>query len=196
MPETTPTANAITPQEAERRKRFNRLAQSIEDYNCRECVGHDQTRPGASRDGRYAVHAMGDEGRSELTRCNGRERAQIVAESHMDQGWQVQALYDLDTLAGEPPTIDEGDEVEYAPGDVVYRFTVDHVEEELIEGEVGRYLCLIENGRTSDSYDDYDHRVHECDVTVVERGEPDERLPVKYDVAGVVRQVIFNTVAS
>lgn len=79
-----------------RAHRFEDLRDAIEARECSECIGHDQSRPGADPHGRFALHAMGDGGRSELTRCSSHARAQVVAGSHLAEGWTVLALYDLD----------------------------------------------------------------------------------------------------
>lgn len=179
---------------------FNRLLDVVEQRECSECIAHDQSRPGANTNGRYAVIAQGDSGRTELTRCD-REHAQIVAESHLDSGWTILGMYDLDTLAGEAPPIYEGDVVRLVYEDNVMRtngpmtYTVVRVDEELIEGEIGRYLCLVEEGKPEpEDWDGWDLREHDDNVVLIERGEPDERLPVKYGVAAIIQCVVFNSV--
>lgn len=201
---TIPLPAGVAEQRAER---FERLAEAIEQRECSECIGHDQTRPGADRHGRYALHAQGDGGRSELTRCSSPSRAEVVAESHLNEGWTIVALYDLDTLADEGPRPIEGDVVKLTeegrgrifaefPDQVTGTFFVVGSETDTFDGEAYERLYLARNADADYLSGDYSYRIDEQYVTVVERAEPDKRLPVKYDVAAVVQRVVFNTVTS
>lgn len=184
---------------AERARRF---AMILEGY---EAEGPDCTVPGAGRvektdDGtvtshpRYAlVEQRGDSGYYFVNLADSRSAiAELAAEGIRDAHGSAEPIcfFDLDELAGDEPWIFEGDLVTY--GDT--RFRVERVDEELIEGEVGRFLCLIDPDREADGWDDWDERAHEDEVEVLERGEPDERMPVRYGVAGIRTIVIFNTI--
>lgn len=172
----------------ERENRFEKLCEHHEDL-----TGHDQTVPGADRDGRYVVFGEGgDKGQPWLTRVSSRDRAQLVCKEMMFLGHEPQALYDLDDLDGEEPVVQEGDLVEFDDE----RWAVDRIEEELIEGMIARYAVLVPPGHVAKDWDDWTHRIYEDEVVVIEAAYPDERLPVRYAVAGIVRTVVFDSVAS
>lgn len=187
-----------------RAARFEALISAIAGYECTECLGHDRTRPGGDPAGRYAILARANNGKLlELTRVSSRVRAQVVIGSHISEGWAVSALYDLDGLAGDEPLIDEGDIVRLNG----FSYEVLRVDEELSDGEIARYLVLLSSSRPvvpggewttrpSSNWDDWDSRTHQDEVELVKRCEPDERMPMRYEVAETRVIVVFNTVAS
>jgi hypothetical protein len=138
----------------------------------------------------------GDKGNYRAYLANDLANVEQLARLAVCDGESIVVYFDLDELAGPEPLIYEGDVVRWAPGDVSYAYRVERVDEELVDGEVARYLCLVEQGREPKDWDDYDHRVDEIEVVVVERAEPDERMPVRYRLAKVVVSVVFNTVPS
>lgn len=159
-------------------KRFERLR---EHYSA---AGHDQSVPGADRHGRYAVLAeCGDRPYRELIRCSSRARAQMVCAAQMAAGWKVLALFDIDTLAGDEPPIQDGDTVQLKGEDLTM---VVHSQEQCHGG--GEWRLYDADGKF----------IRESEAEIVERGAQfvDPRWPVKYEVAGVVQQVVFNTVPS
>jgi hypothetical protein len=196
-------------------RRAARLARIVEAYEVGEEGAPDSSVPGAarvvyyhhrdkngapimSRHPRYVlVTQYGDKGNYRLYLANDLANVEQVARLAVCEDESISCYFDLDQLAGEEPSINDGDVVRWAPDDVFYDYRVERIDEELIEGEVTRYLCLVEQGRETKGWDDYDHRVRESDdVEVVERDWPDERMPVRYGLARVVVSVIFNTVPS
>lgn len=172
--------------------RFERLREYIEAYECGECLGHDRTRRGGTPDGRWAIHAQGDEGRSELTRVSDRkDRAQMVCEGQIAEGWTIRAIYDLDELAGDEPGIEIDDTV-IVDGDESVHYVVTDI------------MATTNNGFDAECFE-LDHvdtdgeslsEVLDTRVTVVEKAEGDTRIPKRYDVALIKVVVAFNTVAS
>jgi hypothetical protein len=112
----------------------------------------------------------GDKGNYRAYLANDVANVAQLARLAVCDGESIVVYFDLDELAGPEPL--------------------------LVDGEVARYLCLVEQGREPKDWDDYDHRVDEIEVVVVERAEPDERMPVRYRLAKVVVSVVFNTVPS
>jgi hypothetical protein len=195
-------------------ERARRLAMIVEGYEVGEEGMPDGSVPGAARpvdseEGisnrrsgvllshpRYVlVTQYGDRGNYRLRLgADLLNVEQLAADAITDENGAelVVCYFDLDELAGPEPDVYEDDVVRYEGN----QHRVERVDEELIEGEVGRYLCLLDAGHESGSWDDYDHRIHQDDVEVIERAEPDERLPVRYELAKVVVSVVFNTVPS
>lgn len=180
-------------------QRAERLQRIIDGY---EADGPDGSVPHAARPEkeshpRYVlVEQHGDHGNYYVNLAHDLPKLEALAAYGVQENSMPVCYFDLDELAGEEPHIYEGDIVAYAAGDVRYDYRVLRVDEELIEGEVGHYLCLVEVGKEDpENWDDYDHRVHEDDVGIVERVEPDERMPVRYLVAKVHTLVAFNTTA-
>lgn len=184
------STDAVQQQRAER---FDAL---IDHHECR--ARRNYSRPATGALPRYALVSHQDGQGYFLVAIAGREQAATYAAADVTEGWQPHALYDLDRLDGDEPLIHEGDVVQYATQTEQGRWVVCRVEEEVVEGELARYLCLVPPGtdEASRKWDDWDHRVYEDEVTILERGQPDERLPVSYGVADVQVRVVFNTVAS
>lgn len=107
-------------------------------------------------------------------------------------GESIICYFDLDQLVGKEPLAYEGDIVQCED----HLYTVAHVDEELIEGEIARYLCLNEVDKIVGGWDDYDRRESDGDVEVVESVEPDERMPMRYELARIAVSVVFNTIPS
>lgn len=177
-------------------ERFDRLSESVSDFECAEVLSHDRSRAGGDPTGRWAVLAQGNDGKLlELTRCSSPARGQVVAESHIREGWAIRGLYDLDTLIGGEYEPREGDRVTYCHADdPEHVYYVTAVQSDTCEGEYVDKFYLDDD---QDAFLDAEHMdLFADDLAVVEMAEPDDRLPVKYDVAGMVTTVIFNTVPS
>lgn len=190
--------------------RAERLQRIVDGYEVYEDGMPDPSAPFASKvktgptgtpileHPRYAlVYQYDDKGHYAVNLADTLAQVQDLAASEVQQECLISCYFDLDQLAGEEPPIYEDDIVAYAPEDVTYTYSVVRVDEELIEGEVARYLCLVEVGKPApEDWDDWDERVHEEDAELVESVEPDERMPVRYGVAGVKTVVAFNTIPS
>lgn len=205
-----------------RLERAERFARLLDHY---EADGPDCTVPGASKDGRWAI-VTEREGARFVNRAGTREDCERVAAEGLSPIEGPVCIHDLDELVGEEPMPGEGDIVHYTPSDACHddcrhpnldhladgepcrdsqdrnltTYRVARIDEELIEGEVAHFLILNEvggmNDREDGGWDDYDERVYWDEVAILERDEPDERLPVRYDLAKVTTIVAFNTVAS
>lgn len=177
-------------EEASRRAiRFENVCAAHGAYCLKERVGPDRTVPGAASGvSRYAL-VCENERQFTANFCDSPESVLAVAIHEMTHGCAPVCYYDLDVLDGNPPPIWEGDIVEYAGK----RLYVNHVDEGLVEGEIARNLCLAREPDAA--WDDCLHRIDEAefDGAVVEKQAPDERLPVRYDVAGTVIHIVFNT---
>lgn len=196
---------------ADHKLRAERLESIIDGYEVFEDGMPDPTVPGADKP-RWSspqgepilnyhprfvlVTQYGDKGNYRLRLgkdLRGIEQLAADAATDAEGGEQPICYFDLDRLAGEEPAVFEDDVVRYPDDDMGRHYRVQRVEEELIEGEVARYLCLLEQGRTAEFWDDWTHRVHEEEVGIVERVEPDERMPVRYLLAKVATIVAFNS---
>ncbi len=115
-----------------------------------------------------------------------------AAANTLHEDWHPECLFDLDVLAGDEPRVQEGDVVEYDQA----RWVVHGVDEEAVEGELAIFARLLADGTdpSSRAWDAWDERVHDSELTVVQAADPDERLPVRHDVALVRVDVVFNTV--
>lgn len=177
-------------EKCEREKiRYKRAQDICAGYECEM----DNSVRGANRYGRYAVvteDVVRGNGYS-VTRCN-RESISDVATEDMLNGHQPVCYFDLDVLAGDEPLLMEDDVVQYE-GE---RYRVERVDEDLIEGEVARYLCLVKPDTTIGNWDDWLHRVLDSDVELVKRAEEDDRMPVRYGIARIVTMAVFNTIPS
>jgi hypothetical protein len=187
----TPDPNPQTePEEsATRAIRFENVCAAHGDYCLKERLGPDGSVPGAARGvARYAL-VCENERQYAANFCDSPEAILALAVHEVTAGSTPVCYYDLDKLAGDSPPIWEGDIVEYG-GE---RLHVHHVDEDLVEGEIARHLCLAREPDVD--WDEWVHRIDEAefDGIVVESGAPDERLPVRYDVAGTVVHVVFNT---
>lgn len=166
---------------------YARLLEHLENND-----GHDQSVPGANRDGHFAVLTESLRGfGGTLVRCSSREDAQRVAADAIYAQHEPIALYDLRIIDGDPPELGEGDTVRYR--DEV--FHVIHVEEQAVDAVIARYLLIAKDPDAH--YDAWDERVDEDDegLEVVERAEDDERQPRRYPVADVTIHVAFNVEA-
>jgi hypothetical protein len=128
---------------------------------------------------RWVVESWSQKGHGTfLTGAASREHAESdVAGANVSEGWVPVALYDLDDLAGDEPPIDEGDRIRLGTG----TFEVTGTDEkdgaptlDFWEGENARW-CYAD------------------DAELIERAEPDERLPERYPVARCAVFVAFNS---
>lgn len=121
------------------------------------------------------------------------DRAAIatVASDDVRENREPVCYFDLDELAGDEPPAYEGDVVEY-DGE---RWHVIRTEDDHAEGVLFQWLHLDKDPNV-DWLDGAAKRVDESECIVVERAEPDTRMPVRYAVAHITIAVAFNTVPS
>jgi len=182
----TPT-NDIT---SHRRERFGRI---LSDY---EADGPDGSIPGAqSKAERYALVTESLRGHGHFaTYCATLPDVEQAGAANISEAWRPVCYFDLDTLAGDEPPAAEGDVVEYSG----HRYHVVHVEDETSDGVLFHWLHLHPRTSEPDGWidDPLTQKIDESDCTVVERVEPDERMPVRYDVAKIHTVVVFNNIAT
>lgn len=169
----------------ERLERFERVKAWL------EADGPDSTVPGAtgkrSQPGRYAVVTESSRGHGHFVNyASTLEDVETVAAANIQEGWRPVCYFDLDDV-GDPLPPYEGDIVEYQDK----RYYVVLVSDDVAEGELYHRLYL--NKRLDAMIDECD-LVDEDEVEIVDRAEPDERMPVRYDVAKIQVVVAFNTV--
>lgn len=201
---------------ANRRKRFNDILDGYElgagDWSVVEQLTREEAMRALPRDrlpldakdiwpGQWVLLEHVSGGGYFATNLHNRSEIETTAAQDAREGMAPECYFDLDALAGDPPSIAEGDIVSYQHEDVPYNYRVNRVEDDHEHGEMFHWLYLIEVGGALDSkddldWDDYDHRVDEYRVEIVERDEPDDRMPVRYTVAAVKVVVAFNTVPS
>jgi hypothetical protein len=169
--------------------RFENVCAAHGAHCLKERVGPDKTVPGAASGvSRYAL-VCENERQFTANFCDSPESILALAIHELTDGSAPVCYYDLDVIDGDPRPIWEGDIVEY----VGERLYVNHIDEDLVEGEIARKLCLAREPDAT--WDDWVHRIDEAefDGIVVESQAQDERLPARYDVAGTVVHVVFNT---
>jgi hypothetical protein len=155
---------------------------------------HDGSIPGAGEVGdRFLL--VQESGRGfgrSITYCGTRPGVAQVAAENLDEQWTPVCFYDLDELAGSDPGPCEGDKVMH---DGERDWYVVAAELEVSDGEP---LWKYHLNKDPELYLDDDGTivVDEDHIMLVERAEPDMRLPARYDVAGTIVQVFFNTVPS
>lgn len=178
----------MTASRIERLERFERVKSGY------EADGPDSTVPGAtsvhSRPGRYAVVTVSLRGHGYFVNyASALMNVEIVAAANLGEGWQPVCYFDLDDL-GDPLPPYEGDIVNYG-GE---RHHVVLVTDDVAEGELYHklYLHKTDAGAMFDECE----LVDEDDVEILERGEPDDRMPVRYGVAKIHTVVVFNTIPS
>jgi hypothetical protein len=169
--------------------RFEDVCAAYGNHCLKERQGPDGSVPGAASG--VARYALVCENERQFTAnfCDSHEAIRALAMHELTEGNSPVCYYDLDVLDGDSPPIWEGDIVEYG-GERLY---VNHIDEDLVEGEIARHLCLARDADAA--WDDWVHRIDdaEFDGVVIEKQAPDERLSVRYDVAGTVVHVVFNT---
>lgn len=124
-----------------------------------------------------------------------REEAEQKSGKNLHENFWPVCLYDLDTLIGEEPPMQDGDRVRY--GDEEYYVVFQ--DRFIAEGEPYWKLWLAKDPDADPYGDDCDHtEVDEAEVILLERGEQfvDSREPQCFEVAKVQVVVAFNTVAS
>jgi hypothetical protein len=192
---------------AERRaERFERAREHFDGAD-----GPDCTVPGASRreqvngvwrrHPRYAlVEQYGDHGRYFLNLADDLAGVKALAAEGVRNASLPVCYLDLDELSGPEPRPCEGDRVrltdegracEDAPEGVTYY--VVGTETDTFDGEAFEHLYLSIDEDADCLSGEYEYKVDECYVEVVEPAWPDRRLPKRYDVAEVVTIVVFNT---
>lgn len=180
-----------------RRERFNAI---LDGYECG--AGHWRADfPGPLTTGRIPVDAThAKPGRWALVTENPgfgyfvenveqRHDIERVAARDVQEGRQPVCFYDLDTLAGDEPEPGEDDVIELLDGaqslpafEHPGPYVIDSTETK--DGETTLNLSF-DGERAGWCY------VYEC--RVIERGEPDERMPVRYLLARIETFVAFNS---
>jgi hypothetical protein len=186
---------------AQRAKRLNDI---IDGYEVSEDGLPDATVPGAAAPyhglkGQLLDHPRfvlvtqyGDKGNYRLrlgADLRNIERLAADAVTDSEGGELVYCYFDLDELAGEEPRPSEGDTVEYEDK----QWIVNGSETDTFDGVAFENLYLVEPGSNRE-WGDWDEKVDEARVTLIKSEIPDERMPVRYGLARVVTQVVFNTV--
>jgi hypothetical protein len=168
-----------------RQQRLDRLSRSV-----------GATGIAAETGGRYAILTVSANGVARiLTRCETVEICEQAAQDAVLDGWTVAAMYDLDILDGDPPAVSEGATVRYDEE----LYVVGRVDEELVEGQICRYMCLHEPGSDISVFTGWDswiHREPESECVLVDSPQPDDRLPVRHEVAAVRVLVVFDRAAA
>lgn len=182
----TTTTNIATT----RRERFAAV------LNAYDAEGPDGSIPGAtSAPERYALLTESLRGHGHFAfYCATLGDVEQAAVANITDAWQPVCYFDLDTLAGDAPPATEGDVVEHDGR----RCHVVHVEDDTSDGALFHWLYLHPRTSEPDGWidDPLTQKVDECDCTILERTEPDLRMPVRYDAAKVQTSVVFNTIGA
>lgn len=161
-----------------RRERIRLLmaALDVDVYATEHLAGDEDYR---RKPMRWVVESWSRKGHGTfLTGAASRDEAEAeVAGAGVQEGWTPIALYDLDALAGVEPEIAEGDTVRTT------RTPPEAVEVESTDTKDGALTLNFASG----GWDYAD------DCELIERAEPDDRLPVRYPVARVAVFVAFNS---
>lgn len=201
--------------------RAKRLADIVDGYEVYEDGMPDSTVPGAaevvtSHEGeivrehpRYVlVTQFGDKGAYRLRLGADLDNVeQLAADAVTDTsgGESVICYFDLDVLAGPKPRPSEGDRVmltvegaAHVPHNVDpgAQFWVVGSETDTFDGEAYEKLYISTNEGADYLSGSYDALVDEQYVAVIESAYEDQRMPVRYSLAKVVTQVVFNTIPS
>lgn len=182
-----PTPTAPGPAlEDQRRGHFERLRSSY------GADGPDASTPGAtSGPARYALLSENGDGAQTLNYADDPARFQAMVEDELSCGWRPRCYFDLDRLAGEAPAIEEGDRVRYREREL----HVVHICSRIADETPYRALWLDEDPDKDIDQAQYSE-IDAGEVEVIERAEPDEREPKRYELALLRTIVVFNTNAS
>lgn len=173
---------------ADRIERIKKILDYYGDTNMEteDMLGHRDLK---SKPHQYVLLTHGRDGRywcGCATVSDARDRAAELVQD--DYPNNPTCYFDLDELAGDPPSPCEGDRVHYEDD----TWWITHVHDDVADGMVFHKLYL---DKSKAAFIDSQHTdVDETDVEIIERAFPDDRLPVKFDVADVVVSVVFNTV--
>lgn len=164
--------------------RAKRFADILAGY---EAEGPDCTEPGAAtpaeRPARYVVITESTRGFGYFANyATTLSNVEVVAAANIEQGWQPVCYFDLDVLAGPEPL----------PMEVGYQGEEWMVHgHEYVNGERSGQWVLKKSPRDR-RRSTYDWAtVDPADVDLM--GWEDERMPVRYLVAGIRKAVAFNT---
>jgi hypothetical protein len=202
--------------------RAKRLQDIAEGYEVGEEGMPDSSVPGAAtcmygtvtgdrkrllRHPRYVlVTQYGDKGNYRLRLGDSKpniEQLAADAVTDADGAEMVICYFDLDVLAGDPPRPGEGDKVHLTregqervphnvdPGALYY---VVGTETDTFDGEAYEKLYLSTDEGADYLNGTYDMLIDEHYVEVIESAFEDERMPVRYGLARIITQVVFNTV--
>jgi hypothetical protein len=217
MPDTT--TDPITLAET-RAERLQRIAEGYEIYEdgmpdptvpgaaqVEYVHGHKVLNPVPRKHPRYVlVTQYGDKGNYRLRLGDDlRNIEQLAADAVTDVYGAEQPIcyFDLDVLAGPEPTPGEGDKVHLTregqervphnvdPGALYY---VVGTETDTFDGEAYEKLYLSTDEGADYLNGTYDMLIDEHYVEVIESAFEDERMPVRYGLARIITQVVFNTV--
>lgn len=143
--------------------------------------------------GRYALVCESTRGHGYfVTNLTDRAAIDAAAAANLHEGWQPVCYFDLDKLAGDEPPVFEGDIVEYEGED---DWHVIRTEDDHAEGVMFQWLHIDKNPNV-EWIDGAAKRVDACECTVVQRADPDTRMPVRYGLSRITVAVAFNTVPS
>lgn len=174
--------------------RQSRFETIIDTYDALVC---HSTHTKTHSKGRYVVMVENDlrsQGYS-LARCDF-ENISDVAMADFENGWQPVCYFDLDELAGDEPLPDDGDKVLILKDDL----------RTPVEGEAAGPWYVVDSDKGSSWYRKLDlarepdgepQTWHHADhILVIERAEPDDRMPVRYELAKIIQIAVFNTLPS
>jgi len=200
--------------------RAKRLQMIVEGYEVYDDGMPDSTVPGAAspmygarperriiRHPRYVlVTQYDDKGNYRLhlgeNLANIEQIASFVVTS-FDGGEAPVCYFDLDVLAGPEPRPCEGDKVVLTDEGQIYindkslvgeTFYVVGAETDTFDGEAYEKFYISRNENAEYLSGEYDALIDEQYVEVVESAYEDERMPVRYGLAKIVTQVVFNTI--
>jgi hypothetical protein len=213
----TTTTDSITLAET----RAKRLQDIAEGYEVSEEGMPDATVPGAAtpmygarperkvlRHPRYVlVTQYGDKGNYRLRLGTDKPNIEQLAADAVTDAYGAEMVicyFDLDVLAGDPPSPSEGDRVRLTDEGMTrvawanqdQTFYVVGTETDTFDGVAYEKLYLSLNEGADYLSGVYDTLIDEQYVEVIEPAIEDERMPVRYGLARVVTQVVFNTIPS
>jgi hypothetical protein len=204
---TTATDHTIDMAEA----RAKRLQDIAEGYEVIDEGMPDSTVPGAakvetSHDGkiirkhpRYVlVTQYGDKGNYRLRLGADKPNIEQLAADAVTDAYGAEMVicyFDLDVLAGEEPEADAYDKVSLLP-EAAGHYGAENQERVFVVYDIDSK----DDRRTLDlSVAEDEDPLFWCyadEVVVLERSVPDERMPVRYGLARIITQVVFNTIPS
>lgn len=197
-------------------RRAKRLQDIMQGYEVYEDGMPDSTVPGASEPvvvndvvrahPRYVlVTQYDDKGNYRLHLGESRNNIEQLAANAVFGEEMPVCYFDLDVLAGPEPRPDEGDKVVLTDEGHTYindkslvgeTFWVVGTETDTYDGQAYEKLYISRNEHAEYLSGDYDALIDEQYVEVVESAYEDERMPVRYGLAKIVTQVVFNTIAT
>jgi hypothetical protein len=199
--------------------RAKRLQDVADGYEVGEDGMPDASVPGAAStmraEGKLIRHPRfvlvtqyGDKGNYRLRLGRDKPNIEQLAADAVTDAYGAEMVicyFDLDVLAGAPPRPGEGDIVCLTEDGKAYGasnqstegpFHVVGTETDTFDGEAYEKLYLARTEGADYLSGNYAHKIDEQYVEVIDPAYPDERMPVRYGLARVITQVVFNTIPS